>query len=88
MPWPKMISVRVRMLAPSTVIWMDEPSSAISSGFFGPRHSAAPPMTSMASMTTRRVISVCSCFEIAEITDGRWPSITAPATNMRAASLR
>ena len=88
MPCPKMMRVRVRMLAPSTVIWMDEPSSAIRIGFFGPRHKAAPPRTSIAFITVRRVISVCSYFEIAEITDGRWPSITAPATKIRAASLK
>ena len=42
----------------------------------------------MASITARRVISVCSYFEMAEMTDGRWPSMTAPATKIRAASER
>jgi hypothetical protein len=42
----------------------------------------------MAFIAARLVISVVSYFEIAEITDGRCPCITAPATRTRAASLR
>src|SRR4030065_321504 len=62
------------MLAPSTVMLIGRAVYTRPMKLFGPRQMPAPPCTSMASITTRRMCSVSWYFTMAEATAGFSPT--------------
>ncbi|MNJ74929.1 hypothetical protein D3C77_719340 [compost metagenome] len=86
-PCPKMIRLRVRMLAPSTVMPMGICWYARPRKLLGPRQMPLPPITSMPSLTTWRARSVTWYLTMADTTEGFSPRSTAPAVMLRAASI-
>ena len=77
-PCPNTISVRVRMLAPSTVIETGTPVYAEANGLRGPREIALPPRMSMPSLIALRKISVVLYFIMAVTTAGAAPWSSPP----------
>ena len=86
-PWPNTIRLRVRMLAPSTVIATGSCMYAAPRKFDGPMQMPLPPTTSIASLTTSRPRCVRCSLAMPDTTAGFSPMSIAVAVSARAASI-
>ncbi len=78
-PWPKIISERVMMFAPSTVIMIGAACHERPAKLRGPRMMPLPPRMSITSFDTSRPICVQWYFAMVEGTAGFSPRATAAA---------